>query len=458
MSKNLLNSLIDEISVGNIDSVNEQLGQLTEEQLDALFGEAQPFKSLGTASSNKMVIGSVSNLRERYLKKLITTTMVGFLFQMKEEYRVDEEDLTNPPNKDDFMEELPSSIPDDFNSSILYNEQLTKMYSEKFPTNKNVSYKDMETALSEDDLVEVAVQAKKRFEELNKPEKKLDATKYNDAIEESVKQQSDAERVVINRYLSWLFKYDKDIHAQQGEHPIENDPERVDLEELKGTHSVYDNIPPNDTHCRFTSYYEINYEKMREATKNIYNIKPDLEHGMIIYDVVDTQAEVDAFIHKYGATAKYDILSFPLNKWTLMGPFKENRDRVNYYNKHNEIIKAMLAQQEADAALGEDLMKKRIRTTKAKAEKVFGKDSPAFDEYKKMNPSELENKFNAKVTEVGDDQIKISKDVVIDSETGEELKMDEDGVPSNALEIPITTINARTGETSQTRIFSRSED
>lgn len=458
MSKELLDSLLNEISTGNLEAVNEKIGELTEEQLDALFGEAQAFKSLGTASSSKFVVGSVSNLRERYLKKLITTAMVGFLFQMKDEYTVGEDDLSCPPSKEDFMEEQPSAVSDDFDASLLYEEELTKAYTTKFPTKLSSSYKEMELELSEDELLEVSKTANDRFKKLTSKEKALNATKYNEAIEASVKEQSDAERKVIDRYLSWLFKYDESIHTQRGDHEVSDDPERTPIEDLKGTSPVYDNIPPNDTHCRFTSYYEINYEKMREATNNIYNTKPDLEHAMIVYDVVDTQAEVDSFIHKYGSTAKYDILSFPLNKWTLMGPFKENRDRVNYYNKHNEIIKAMLAQQETDAALGEDLMKKRIRTTKAKAEKVFGKDSPGFEEYKKMNPSELESKFSAKVTDANDDKITLTKNVVVDADTGEELKLDDEGVPLNALEIPITTINARTGETSQTRIFSRSED
>ena len=224
------------------------------------------------------------------------------------------------------------------------------------------------------------------------------------------------------------------------------------------TNDVYENIPANDTHCRFNTYYDLNYEKMREATQNIYNVKPDLEHAMIVYDVVDTQTEVNSFIEKYGATAKYDVLSFPLNKWTLMGPFKENRERVDYYNKHNSIIKSMLEQQEKDAALGEELIKNRVKSKKIKSEKVFGKDSESFNEYKKLSPSELQGKYNAKIEEIDENNVKVVREVHVDAETGEKLELDEDGVPMNALEIPITNINAKTGETSQTRIFSRSEN
>lgn len=462
MSKHLLDSLINEIQSGDLTSVESKISQLTEEELDSLFGETIAFKALGTASSDKIVIGSVSNLREKYLKKLITTTFVGFLFQMNSEYTVSEDDLTAPLNKEDFEEEMVGSkLPENFNESILYYDQLSAFYRAKFPESKVSAYKDMEEELTEDDLLEINTKANEEYAKLSAKEKTFNATKYNEALEAAIEAQSNEERKVINRFLERLFKYDADTDAQQGLQEIEDDPERTDIQELKGkdpvTNAVYENIPANDTHCRFNTYYELNYEKMREATHNIYNVKPDLEHAMIIYNVVDTQAEVNSFIEKYGATAKYDILSFPLNKWTLMGPFKENRDRVDYYNKHNNIIKSMLEQQEKDAALGEELMKKRVKSKKIKSEKVFGKDSESFNEYKKLSPSELEGKYNAKIEEIDDDNVKITREVHVDAETGEKLELDEDGVPMNALEIPITNINAKTGETSQTRIFSRSE-
>lgn len=457
MSKQLLDSLLEDIQAGN--SIEDKIAELSEEQLDALFGEAQPFKSLGTASSKKFVLGSVSNLREKYLKKLITTAMVSFLFQMKDEFSITEEDLANPLNKDDFLEVGPKTeLPKDFKIDSIYSAELTEMYNSRFPDGKLTAFTDMENSLSEDDLVQVWTNANAKMNKLTNPEPVFNAAKYDEALLAAVEKQSVEERKVINRFLEWLFKFNGDVHTQAGGEVVDNDPERQDVEELKGTDAVYDNIPPNDTHCRFNAYYDINYEKLRDATKNIYNVKPDLEHAMIVYDVVDTQPEVDAFIHKYGSSSKYDILSFQLNTWTLMGPFQQNRERVDYYNKHNTIIKSMLEQQERDAALGEELMKKRVKSKKVRAEKVFGKDSPAFDQYRKMSPSELDNKYNAHVEEVDESKVKVVRETLVDAETGEELKVDDDGVPLNALEIPITTINAKTGETSQSRIFSRSDD
>jgi hypothetical protein len=458
MSKDLFNTLINEINSGNMDAVESKIGDLSDEQIDALFGETQPYKSLGTTSTSKIVIGAVSNLREKYLKKLTTTAMVGFLFQMKDEFMVDAADLTTPVLKEDFMEEAAASrLPENYNPEIPYYTELSKIYSARFPDEPLTNHKEMEAKLSEEDILDASTKANEFIKELSKVEKVFNSSKYDAAIDAAITEQSASERKIVNNFLEWLFKYDADRDVQQGNNEVDNDPERMPLEELKGTDVVYDNIPSNDTHCRFTSFYDINYEKMRSATENIYNIKPDLEHAMIVYDVVDSQSEVDSFIHKYGASSKYDIITFPLNRWTLMGPFKENRDRIDYYNKHNSIIKSMLESQETDAALGEDLMKKRVQSKKVKAEKVFGKDSPEFENYKKMNPSELESKFNAKVETLDNGDIKVVRDVLVDAATGKELKVDEDGVPLDALEIPITRINAKTGESTQTRIFSASE-
>lgn len=458
MSKELFDALLGDIQSGNMEAVESKVAGLSEEQLNALFSEAQPFKALGNASSEKLVIGSVSNLRERYLKRLITTSMVGFLFQMKEEFTVDDEHLATPINKDDFYEEVAAKkLPDNFNMDNLFSEEICNMYKTRFPEGQLRKFKEMEDTLSEDDLLQVSNKVNARYEELTKVEKTFNSSKYDVALHEAIESQSASERIVINRFLEWLFKYDKNVHIQEGHNEITNDPERKEIDKLKGTDVVYDNIPPNDTHCRFNTFYEINYEKMREATKNIYNLKPDLEHAMIVYEVADNQAAVDSFIHKYGSSSKYDIISFPLNKWTLMGPFAENRSRVDYYNKHNSIIKSILEQQEKDAALGEELIKKRVKHKKMKAEKVFGKDSPQFNEYKKMSPSELEQKYNATMEELDDGSIKVTRDVVVNAETGEEIKLDEDGVPENALEVPITNINAKTGKTTQTRMFTASE-
>jgi hypothetical protein len=115
-----------------------------------------------------------------------------------------------------------------------------------------------------------------------------------------------------------------------------------------------------------------------------------------------------------------------------------------------------LYEQEKDAALGEDLMKKRIKTKKVRSERVFGKDSPEFEKYRQMNPSELETKYGISMQET-EEGIKVTREITVNAETGAEIKTDEDGVPFDALEVPITSINAETGESTQTRFFTAAQ-
>lgn len=382
--------------------------------------------------------------------------MVSFLYQMEKEYTVEDDDLTNPPNEEDFMVETPV---EQFNGdySKFYNDELEKRFKERFPESEDpLSTSDMESQFNEDEILDINFVANNNMKDLNKPIRTLNKARLFAAIEAEVANQSLEERKIIKKFLNKLFHYDPLLHVQEGLHPvIDGDTDRRDLNTIKSS-SHHEHIPPNDTFAHFTSFYDINYEKLRQATLDLYNVKPDLEHAIIVYDVLDSTKDVDAWMHKYGASAKYDIVSFPLNCWTIQGSFKENRDRIDFYNKNNGIIKSMLDQQEKDANLGEELMKKRIKTKKIRSERVFGKDSPEFEKYQNMNPSELKTKYGIEMSET-DEGINVTREITVNADTGEELQTDDSGIPVDALEVPITNINAATGETSSTRFFTEAQ-
>ena len=630
-ARKIYEDLLNDLQSGNQEEVNNAIEQLTPEQLDALMQEAQPYKTLGVASSSKQVLSSVANLREQYYKKLLTTSLVGFLYQIMKEYKVKESDLANPINEDDYLEdttviedpkskhdrfykksiakyfahkyynselntynsilcslsdsekqtvsnikktmiekfkyakflefynytvkeyfksEYPDSsittvqqmtkvfkqtdidnvkqlnnqkvaeviIDDNYfhiesvidyyyntnpngefikfqeiehllskdelqevevitqsdiekefhiNEAKIYNETVIDYFQKKYPesTDPTDEYyvdnvKDMELKLSDDDLLNINKLVNDTIKELTKPAKVVNKAKLFEAVQNQIDQQSDSERLIIRRFLDKFFKYDPLEHIQMGQHPIVDDPERKDniVPQSQLEKDLYDNVPPNDTYCRFTSFYEVNYDKLREVSENLYNIKPDLELAMIVYDTVDTTEEAQNFVHKYGMSSKFGILNFPLNQWALLGPFKENRDRVDYYHKHNSIIKSMIEQQEKDAELGTDIMKKRIKTKKLTSERVFGPDSPEFAQYKKYNQSELESKYGLKMIDMDDGSIKVTKTVTVDAATNKVLKTDDEGTPDNALDVDIININAKTGSANKTRIFTKADN
>ena len=116
---------------------------------------------------------------------------------------------------------------------------------------------------------------------------------------------------------------------------------------------------------------EVNMEEIRNVVSCLYDEKPDLDFALHIYDVYEgTQEEIDekkkTFITKYNEELASDVKVIPLEKWALLGNFKENRERIDFYNRHTEVLKRILDKHEQDKKLGKDLMMKRVRTAKKK--------------------------------------------------------------------------------------------
>lgn len=426
MVKTDLNALLEE-AINDEKRLEENLMNMTAEELEELLRQAQPYKSLGTAAPTKQVLCSVSNLREVYLKKFLMTGLSKYLQQMATEWTIEDEDLVSPPLKEDFEVERPAEFNEEdiTQRTNIYLNLLEKKYKQIFPNDGLVNYEDMELKLSEDDLLDINVETNNKFKELITPVKTLNQIAFNEAIEGAIKDQSDEEKKVISRFINRLFVFDSNEHEQEGKHEIVDDPERE--EETKFV------APPNDTFVRFDKYLSINHDNIRELTKNLYNVKPDLEHAMIVYDIVDNQAEAEKWIAKNGSVSKFDIISFNLNTWTLLGDFKQNRERIEYYNKHNQIIKKMLEQAEKDNVLGEDMLKKRVKTQKIKSTKVFGKDDDKLKAYQDLAGVKIEN--------LEDGNVQVTTEALVDSK-GTLHKTDEDGDPVDLVEVPIIEIKS----------------
>ncbi len=465
-AKAFYESLLESIDEPEI--VERKMAELSPDELDMVLEESNMYKSLGFGSPEKSVIASVSYLKETYLKKLVTTGLIGFVYQMMNEHTIDEEELLEKVDESQFMEEIHVNDEFELNFSKAYADSAVEfvkqhneaVYDEYVATNGSMTIEQLESKLSEDDLLEISKVSNDKVAAAKAPLRSVNKAKMYDYVQSKIKEQSSQEKAVIGRFLNKYFKYDPLNHTQEAQVPIGDDPEREDKSSSSDPLDsvLYNTVPPNDTFCRFNSFYEINYDKLRSATENLYGVKPDLDHAMIVYDVADNQDDAKAFVQKYGTKTKLDILTFPLNKWTLMGSFKENRERINFYNKNNKIIEQIIEQQEKDAALGTELLNQRIKTKKRVNEKVFGKDSKEFHQYKRMNPSELESKYGIKMQELENGDVKVTKTDVIDLETGKTLDVDDEGCPTDGLEVGVVKINAKTGETSKSTLYTKSEE
>lgn len=151
-----------------------------------------------------------------------------------------------------------------------------------------------------------------------------------------------------------------------------------------------DVIPPQDTFHRWNYYTEVNYEALRTATDTIYHDKPDLDWALILYDTFEGTSEeinaaFEAFRDKHQEEVMSDIKGVDFGSWTLLGDFKENREKINIYNKHTDVLKRILDRHAEDKKLGQELMRNRVRQAKAKNIREAGPDPPGLAEYASQN-------------------------------------------------------------------------
>jgi len=146
-------------------------------------------------------------------------------------------------------------------------------------------------------------------------------------------------------------------------------------------------IPSKDTFYRWSYYNQVNYEEIRRVTSTLYLDKPDLEFAIGAWTSFEgTQSEVDEnfnkYCHKHQTEFVSDIKAIEFGKWTLLGDFKQNREKINFYNKNTEVLKRILDRYEDDRKLGTELMKNRVKMEKAKNLAECGPDSEGLSQYR----------------------------------------------------------------------------
>lgn len=146
-------------------------------------------------------------------------------------------------------------------------------------------------------------------------------------------------------------------------------------------------VPPQDTFHRWAYYTEVNFEELRTATEAIYHERPDLEMAMILYETFEgTRAEVDSKFETFRAKHEDEVISdikgVDFGGWTLLGDFKENRSKLQFYNKHTDVLKRILDRHAQDKKLGQELMRDRVRKLKRENIRRDGPDAPGLEEHR----------------------------------------------------------------------------
>jgi hypothetical protein len=139
--------------------------------------------------------------------------------------------------------------------------------------------------------------------------------------------------------------------------------------------------PPAEIYHHFDRYLVNHYEQLKEIVHHLYNEKSDFEFAVVLHDSFSTEEEARDYILQHNNEFRTDVFTVQSGAVSLIGPFKENRARVDFYNKNTEIMKRMHEQLELDHKLGSDLINKTVSKKKRKNILEAGPDDPGLAAY-----------------------------------------------------------------------------
>jgi len=147
-------------------------------------------------------------------------------------------------------------------------------------------------------------------------------------------------------------------------------------------------IPPQDTFHRWSYYTEVNFEELRTVTEALYPERIDLDLAVALWDVFEGDAKTvdaafDRHCQRYQDEVPSAIRALEFGAWSLLGDFKENRKKIQFYNSHTDVLKRILDRHADDKRIGAELMRNRVRQAKAKNIAEEGADALGLSNYKR---------------------------------------------------------------------------
>lgn len=147
------------------------------------------------------------------------------------------------------------------------------------------------------------------------------------------------------------------------------------------TAEAYRVQPPADVFHHWKRYIENHYEALNDLSLAFFNEKPDLEYMVTLYSVHHDEKEAEEYRKQHNSDFRAQVDTISSGGSTILGPYKENRERIQYYNQHTELLKAMADKNEEDARLGKDILEKAVQRKKAANIREEGPDRPGLKNY-----------------------------------------------------------------------------
>jgi hypothetical protein len=420
-----INAMLRELDADKVNSI------LDPEELLKLRKELNPYGRT-IQGSDHVLTCSYTDLRKEYLLKLLTTTFIGYLNRACDEWNVPDGMVPVPvyeylqdPSK---LITIEAKIPEKdrvenrkwLEKRIIVKEFLEDLF--QFNPDKHVrsAYRPNPEDPQRQEVLDTPA-AQLAIEHGKKTD-----MEFSERMKQHEARTAGGMRIKEKSKTAW--------QQAQKACGLNKTPEELKSEPLPKDQMLEENvttmIPPHDIFYRLNNYYESNYEELRKAVEILYCEKPDLETAINPYDWHSSREEADDFINKHKNEVISPIFAVPSGKWGLLGPFKNVRDSVRYYNDNTIVLEEIMKQRESDGKLARDLVKKRIAVKKRENIKEAGEFDPAFISWSKQNSS-----------------IKALGGIVDD----------KDEIPDDCIEVPVIRVSQLKQTVEKDRFFTASE-
>jgi hypothetical protein len=369
-----INAELDEL-LAQVVSGERDIDDLEEEDVVELRKRANPYAHVLKMSKNenKFFAYSITNLSEDYQKKLLTTSLIGFLYRQGDEFGVPQGDYVIP------VEELDR-------------EQIMREFIES-------------------NIVDGKVKIRREVEP---------SVAGGDGNQEE-STYNRFKRLIIREFLDGVLQHNPDKNIRSAYRRNKADPTRhkvtpgkkkkvppsrelVDASEGDKAKAEYRRmtnvIPPVELFKHYENYFNANYDAIRMATNDLYAEKPDLDYMINIYDCFDSEEKYNDFVHKHEGEFTMEIRCARQNHWVVQTPTSANRETLQMYNREHRILQEILDTKQEEAKLGRDLMQHKMRKLKQKNVEEAGPDDEKFlSNYKKSKGKELRKSGMKEITD-----------------------------------------------------------
>lgn len=384
----------------------EAINEMSEEELLDLRSKLNPYGRIIEGSDNYLNF-SYTNLEEKYQKKLIMTGMIGYLNAACNEYHVPDghpvidvyDYYKNPTLIDEYAKNWGSK--DKETGELVKTEKILKEIADnKAWMEKRIIIKEfIEYCFQYNPDVHVRSSYKPQPKDIAR--NVIDTPAANLAIAElSARDVKFREQMLeydrVQKMIAMKQSINEEVSPElselvakklvlPGQHYKNADYESWKEEDKNLLRTVCNMIPPADIFQKFRNYYEINYDKLREAVLYLYCDKPQLDIAICPYSWHETEEEANDYKKKHSGEVITDVITAHSGKWNFHASFKKVRDSMKFFNKDTIILESIAEQIEADAKIGAELVKNTIKQKKKQNIEQEGPDDELFTKWRSEN-------------------------------------------------------------------------